>query len=117
MSDETKARVNAWAAECFDYWAQFDPQARITEDMIEAQPQPPDDIVFDAVALINHALACLVHQARTGEQTRNPSVESRLLTSELIDRGVEAALAQVDPQVRRQETHRLWDLLMEGGEI
>ena len=117
MSEETKQRVNAWAAQCLDYWEQFPPNTAITEEMIAGQPEPPQDIVMDATALVAQALACLVEKARTGVSTREPSAESRLITADLLDRAVEHALQGDDAMEQRRKTRTMWDTLMEGKDL
>ena len=57
MSDEARQHVSGWVADCMEYWSQFDPTALITEDMVDAQPMPPDGFLMDASAVLLDALA------------------------------------------------------------
>ena len=112
MSDEAREQVSAWVSNCLDYWSRFDPTARITEDMVDAQPMPPEGFIMDASAVLMDALARVVEMNRTG--STEPTVESRLAVSELIDKGVTNALDGMPMDGRRAVTRRLWDTLLDG---
>ena len=111
MSDEARQHVSDWVADCMQYWSQFDPTARITEDMVDNQPMPPDGFIMDASAVLLDALARVVEINRTGNT--EPTVESRLAVSELVDKAVDNALDGVDADARRRITRRLWDQLLD----
>lgn len=112
MSDEARQQVSTWVQACLDYWGQFDHTATITEDMVNGQPMPPDGFLMDASAVMMDALARVVEMNRTGNY--EPTVESRLAVSELIDQGVTNALDGMDIDGRRMVTRRLWDTLLDG---
>ena len=111
MSDEARQQVSTWVQACLEYWSNFDPTARITEDMVDAQPMPPDGFLMDASAVLMDALARVVEMNRTGNY--EPTVESRLAVSELIDQGVTNALDGMPMDGRRAVTRRLWDALLD----
>ena len=111
MSDEAREQVSTWVTACMEYWSQFDPTALITEDMVDAQPMPPDGFLMDASAVLLDALARVVEINRTGNT--EPTVESRLAVSELVDKAVDNALDGVDVDARRRITRRLWDQLLD----
>lgn len=112
MSDEARQQVSTWVQACLEYWGNFDPTARITEDMVDAQPMPPDGFLMDASAVLMDALARVVEMNRTGNY--EPTVESRLAVAELIDTGVTNALDGMPMDGRRAVTRRLWDALLDG---
>lgn len=112
MSDEARNAVQQWVDQCMEYWSSFDPAARITEDMVDGQPQPPDDYLMDASAVLTEALASVVELNRSGNV--EPTVESRLAVGELIDGAVDRALGGMPKDARVEVTGRLWDRLLDG---
>lgn len=117
IDQETRERVGQWATECLEYWSQFEPGAPITEEMVDGQPEPPDDIKMDATALVAQALACMVESARTGIPTHTPSPESQLITADLLDRAVEHAINGANAQERRDYSRYMWGKLMDGENL
>lgn len=105
--------TDAWTAECIAYWSQFDPTAKITEDMIANQPVPPADSVLDIAANTADILARTLHYQRTGERGE-PSVQARLDVADLLDTAVENAESGMGAVTRFEESARLWDQLIDG---
>lgn len=109
----SRKEIDAWTAECIAYWSQFDPSAKITEDMIANQPVPPTDSAIDVAANIADALARALHHKRTGERTE-PSVQARLDVADMLDNAVANAESGLEPVTRFEESAKLWDQLMDG---
>jgi hypothetical protein len=112
MSDEAREQVQAWVDQCMEYWSTFDPSARITEDMVDGQPMPPDEFLMDASAVLTEALASVLEMNRSGSVV--PTVESRLALGELLDGAVDRALTGMDRDTRVEITGRLWDRMLDG---
>lgn len=114
INPAARTAMDIWARECMDYWAQFDPDASITEEMIEAAPKPPKAFEMDASALITRALTAVVEIQRGGDPN-NPSPETVLAVAEVLDQAVDNALAGMGLVERRQASRRLWDNLIDGA--
>ena len=115
-SSETQARIEDWSDACTEYWKQFEGTARVTEEMINGAPKPPDDIVIDTAAVLVHALACALHQKRTGEHTTEPSMEAQLEISNLIDKSVGNAEDGMSTEERYLATGKMWSELLGDDE-
>ena len=111
MGDDARGAVQDWVDRCIEYWSTFDPTATITEDMVDEQPQPPEEFMMDANAVMIEALAAVVEKSRSG--SLNPTVESRLAVTELIEGGVERALGGMDKDARLKITAKLWDKILD----
>lgn len=112
MNDDARHQVSVWVDACLEYWSRFDPTAKITEDMVDAQPMPPDEYVMDANAVMLDALARVVEFSRTG--SFEPTAASRLAVGDLIDKAVTNALDGMPVDGRKMVTRKLWDRLLDG---
>ena len=103
----TRAEIAEWAKETEQYWASFPPDQPVTDEQLANEPKPPRGTGVDVAAMCSRTAAMAIEYFRTGKlgepvegELPEPSVESKMITAEMID----AFLAGHD--VSREESYR-----------
>jgi len=105
----TRERIADWARENVEYWRGLEGQDHsVTEEEMQNAPKPPPGIGHDIAALGAQTVAMAIEYFRTGKLGEPvdgrvmpvPSVESKLITAEMVAKFMEGR------DISREEGYR-----------